>query len=88
MKDEKFNISGRKTRVLVAPLEWGLGHATRCIPIIKVLINLNCEVFIAAEGSSKALLRQEFPHLFFLHLPGYRVRYSRKKYWLPVLFNS
>ena len=83
MKAENFNISRHKTRVLVCPLEWGLGHATRCIPIIHELIRLNCDVLIGAEAAAKDLLQQEFPELAFLQLKGYRMQYSRKKFWLP-----
>jgi uncharacterized protein (TIGR00661 family) len=68
----------------LAPLEWGLGHATRCIPIINELIQLNCEVLIAAEGATFFLLKEEFPQLKFLPLMGYRMKYSRKKYFLPL----
>ena len=68
---------------MVAPLEWGLGHATRCIPVINELIKQNCEVLIAAEGATYSLLKQEFPELTFLRLTGYRMKYSRKKYFLP-----
>ena len=86
MKAGNFNNSGRKKRVLVAPLDWGLGHTTRCIPLIKELINNNCEVFLAAEGAAMHLLQQEFPQLELLHLKGYRMRYSRtKKGFLPRL---
>jgi uncharacterized protein (TIGR00661 family) len=67
----------RKKRVLVAPLDWGLGHATRCIPVIYELLKQKCEVWIAAEGAQEALLKEEFPNLPFLHLPGYRIKYSR-----------
>lgn len=67
----------RKIRILVAPLDWGLGHATRCIPVIYELLKQSCDVWIAAEGAQAALLREEFPQLPFLQLPGYRVRYSR-----------
>jgi uncharacterized protein (TIGR00661 family) len=67
----------RKLRILVAPLDWGLGHATRCIPIIYELLQLNCDVWIAAEGAQETLLRQEFPQLPFLALSGYRVKYGR-----------
>jgi uncharacterized protein (TIGR00661 family) len=74
-----FNIQ----KVLVAPLDWGLGHATRCIPIIKALQNKGHQVIIAAEGAQAALLQTEFPHLQILPLPGYRVKYSRNKWWLP-----
>lgn len=66
----------RKIRILVAPLDWGLGHATRCIPIIRELIHLGCEPLIAAESAQHSLLKLEFPNLIFLPLDGYRIRYS------------
>jgi len=66
-------------KVLVAPLDWGLGHATRCIPIIKELLNQKCQVIVAAEGAQKALLQEEFPFLTFVELPGYRVKYGKNR---------
>lgn len=68
-----------KLRILVAPLDWGLGHATRCIPIIRELLAQGCEVFLAGEGAQEVLLKNEFPELPFLSLPGYRIRYARTK---------
>jgi len=62
--------------VLVSPLDWGLGHATRCIPIIKELDIQGIRVLIAASGPSRMLLKQEFPHLEFLGIPGYQIRYG------------
>lgn len=58
-------------RVLVTPLDWGLGHATRCIPVIRELLSRKCEVLIAGHGDSLALLKAEFPGLRFFTLPGY-----------------
>ncbi|MDH7463405.1 glycosyltransferase [Chitinophagaceae bacterium 26-R-25] len=69
-----------KPVVLVAPLDWGLGHATRCVPIVNSLINADFEVIIAAEGGQKALLQTEFPLVKFVDLPGYRLRYGRTKW--------
>ncbi len=66
-----------KPRILVAPLDWGLGHATRCIPIIRELLDQGCEPWLAGEGAQESLLRQEFPELPFLSLQGYRARYGR-----------
>jgi uncharacterized protein (TIGR00661 family) len=66
-----------KPRVLVAPLDWGLGHATRCIPVIKELIIQGCEVILAGEGACAELLQTEFPELPILNLAGYNVRYHR-----------
>ena len=65
--------------ILIAPLDWGLGHATRCIPIINHLIKLKCNVIIATEGKQHNLLKTEFPQLQFVHLPSYDIRYSNKK---------
>jgi UDP:flavonoid glycosyltransferase YjiC (YdhE family) len=47
-------------RILVAPLNWGLGHATRCIPIINALIQHNFEPLIASDGDALELLKKEF----------------------------
>lgn len=84
MNGKKFNSPQKKPVVLVAPLDWGLGHATRCIPVIIKLLEYNCEVIIAADGDCKLLLEKEFPDITFLYLRGYRIQYSRKKIWLPV----
>lgn len=69
------SLAGKK--LLVAPLDWGLGHATRCVPVIKDLINNNCEVWLAGEGAQEKLLREEFPSLPFLPLKGYRIQYAK-----------
>ena len=71
-------------RVLVAPLDWGLGHATRCIPIIYELLAVGIEVIIAADGKAKKLLQNEFPELVFIDLRGYNVQYSSNRRWLPI----
>lgn len=63
-------------RILVSPLDWGLGHATRCIPVIKHLLEKNIEVVIAADGAPLALFKQEFPQLEYVELKGYKVKYS------------
>ncbi|HEY9258755.1 glycosyltransferase [Chitinophaga sp.] len=69
-------IADRK--ILIIPLDWGLGHATRDIPLIHEMLNAGCQVFIAAEGKHAALLQQEFPQLTILPLPGYRIQYAQK----------
>jgi uncharacterized protein (TIGR00661 family) len=65
----------KPTRVLVAPLDWGLGHATRCIPIIKALQQRGCEVFLGGNGPSLELLHKEFPGLDTVKLPAYNPVY-------------
>lgn len=64
-------------RILVAPLDWGLGHSTRCVPIIQRLLALGALPIIGADKGPLALLRQEFPRLEWVRLPGVEVRYSK-----------
>jgi len=64
-----------KKRILVCPLDWGLGHATRCIPVIRELMRQGAEVVIAADKRPLELLRQEFPLLQFIVFPGYDIAY-------------
>lgn len=67
-----------KKTVLVAPLHWGLGHATRCIPIIKALLLYKYTVIIASDGGALLLLQKEFPTLESLELPSYNITYPKK----------
>lgn len=63
--------------ILVAPLNWGLGHATRCIPIIRALLKENFKVIIASDGEALLYLKKEFPELSFISLPSYDVSYPK-----------
>lgn len=62
-------------RILIAPLDWGLGHATRCIPLIRHILALGHVPVIAADGRPLALLRDEFPALEFISFKGYEISY-------------
>lgn len=63
-------------KVLVAPLNWGLGHAARCIPIINELLSMGVAVSIASDGNALQLLKHEFPQLVFFELPSYNITYG------------
>ncbi|MEL4456861.1 glycosyltransferase [Lutimonas vermicola] len=64
-------------KILVAPLNWGLGHATRCIPVIEALIRYDFEPILAGDGTSLDLLKQEFPGLRHYELPSTEVEYAK-----------
>lgn len=68
----------KKKKILVCPLDWGLGHAARCIPVIKELLQQDASVIIAADKGPKALLIKEFPFLEIINIPGYDIYYSEK----------
>src|ERR1035438_9536690 len=63
--------------VLVCPLNWGIGHATRCVPVVRKFLDNGFEVIIAADGHPLEFLRKEFPDVRFLHLPGIKITYPK-----------
>jgi uncharacterized protein (TIGR00661 family) len=78
-----LNTNPQRKRILIAPLDWGLGHATRCLVIIRALQKFNCDITVAASGKIMTLIQNEFPDLYFLDLPGYNISYSKSKRTLP-----
>ncbi len=67
---------------MVAVLDWGLGHATRCVPLVEALIRSGAEPILASNGRAGLLLRQAFPQLTMEDLPPYGVRYgTANMYW-------
>ncbi len=79
-----------KKNILVAPLNWGLGHSTRCIPIIRALIDNNYNPILASDGVALEMLRKEFPDLQTLELPSYQIEYAKngKNFKWKMLKNS
>ncbi len=73
-----MNIITNKKTILIAPLNWGLGHAARCIPIINALLEQQYKPILATDGAALALLKKEFPTLEILELPSYQIEYSKK----------
>lgn len=63
--------------ILIAPLNWGLGHATRCIPIIETLLEKGAKIVLAGDGRSLELLKYTYPYLPYFRLPAYAISYSR-----------
>jgi uncharacterized protein (TIGR00661 family) len=69
--------SEEKKIVFIAPLDWGLGHATRCVPLIQELIRENFKVIIGGSGLSGQWIRQEFPELEYVEIPSEVFTYSK-----------
>ena len=80
---KNVSLTEKKT-VIVASLNWGLGHATRCIPIIQALEAEGATVILASDGGALDLLRREFPHLRALELPAYNIRYPFRSMVLSI----
>ncbi|MDK1031770.1 MAG: glycosyltransferase [Planctomycetia bacterium] len=70
-------------RILVSPLSWGLGHATRDLPVIREFLRRGHHVTVAATGRGFTLLQQEVPECEFVELKDYPVPYSHSRFFLP-----
>jgi len=83
-----FELSSTVNHVLVAVLNWGLGHASRSSVIIQELIEKNKTVTIASNGTALSFLHNEFPSLNFIELPAYKIRYESNSFLQTMLSNS
>jgi len=73
-------------RILIAPLDWGLGHAARCIPIVRALRVRGHEVIIGGQGTHVRLLLEEFPDLTAVSLVNYSMTYASTALGLMLQF--
>ena len=65
----------RNPNILICPLDWGIGHATRCVPIIDELLKQGANVIIGADKRPLAFLKNEYPKLKTIVFPGYDFSY-------------
>lgn len=75
-------------KIFLAVMNWGLGHATRCVPLVQQLLLQGNEVILGGEGRSLQLLRHYFPHLPFLTLPAYDIKYAASDKQIPILLRQ
>jgi hypothetical protein len=66
-----------KQNILICPLEWGLGHAARMIPLAEKLREMNYNILFGAGEKHLSFLRKEMPGLTYIDFPGFSTGYSR-----------
>lgn len=77
MKEEKKETANKSPeKILYCVLNWGLGHATRSIPVIKKQLKKGHTVHIASDGLALIFLKKKFPNLEFHELPAYDIQYG------------
>ena len=77
---EKPDTASKK--VFIAPLNWGLGHATRLLPLIRKFLDHDYQVYIGASGRSKELLLKEVPNCHYIDFPEYPIKYPKSKFFV------
>jgi len=75
-------------KILICPLNWGLGHATRCVPIIQQLIADGHQLVLVSDGYPLQFLRQEFPSLRFIEFPSYPISYGNGTSQITAMLKS
>ena len=73
----KFQDCKEKPLLLFSCLDWGLGHTTRSVPLIKEFLILGCDLIVACNSIQKAILQPEFPQVMFVELRGYNLKYGK-----------
>lgn len=81
----EFNVlKSKQPLAFVSPLDWGIGHASRLIPIIHQLIADDYQVIIGGSGKSGELLKKTFPQLPFRIIKSNEITYNAEGPWLAV----
>ena len=84
----KFDLVKNK-RVLISPLNWGMGHVSRCIGLIHRLEKQSNTVVIACNNEQKAILSLYFPQNTFIEHEGYPFKFSGKgRFGLDLIKSS
>jgi predicted glycosyltransferase len=79
----------KSLNILICPLEWGLGHAARMIPLARKLREMNHNVIIGSGEEHLSLFRKELPGLLLINFPGFKPGYSRfLPQYLSLLFKT
>lgn len=75
-------------RILISPLNWGLGHVSRTIPIIQKLLENKNEVYICCDQDQELFYRQYFPELWYISHAGYPFRFKGKGEWSKDILSN
>lgn len=65
-------------RILISPLNWGMGHVARCIPLIAQFLKNQNNVFVACNAAQKEILKNYFSGLTFIEHRDYPFAFGEK----------
>ncbi len=84
-----YHLTLQNKTILISPLNWGLGHATRIVPIINKLKDKN-KIIIASDLLPYQFLKTEFPNLQIIKFPSFEIKYPKNNSFMPIkmLFSS
>ncbi len=82
--------SNKQKRILIAPLDWGMGHTTRCIPLINLLLKLGHIPVFAGNEWQRTYIKETFVKIDTVFLEGYNITYPNsinpsKFFIIPII---
>jgi hypothetical protein len=75
-------------RILISPLNWGMGHVARCIPLIDLFLKNGNTLFIAANSHQISIFKAYFPSIQFIEHSGYPFGFGGKGKFEKDLFRQ
>ncbi len=79
-------LKGKK--ILIAAMDWGMGHATRCVPIIRRLQKQDYEIILASSGNGFEFFKNYFPELKVIEKPAYNITYPAHKSMAAIVLRK
>ena len=67
-----------KKRILLSPLNWGMGHVARCIPLVKLFIENGNTVFVAGNKEQLRVFKSYFPDINYIEHDGYPFVFGKR----------
>jgi hypothetical protein len=67
----------RRLNILICPLEWGLGHSGRMIPLARKLQERQNNIFIGTGKEHRSFFRNELSEITYIDFQGFKTDYSR-----------
>jgi len=68
----------KNKRILISPLNWGMGHVSRCIPLIDQFLKNGNIVHVAADDQQRSIFEQYFTEVAFIEHQGYPFRFGER----------
>jgi uncharacterized protein (TIGR00661 family) len=81
-------IEVNQKRILIACNDWGWGHLSRSIAIIRKLLSQNNEIEIACNEAQKKVFLTYFPTIKAHHLDGYNWNFSGSGKWTMEMLQN
>jgi UDP:flavonoid glycosyltransferase YjiC (YdhE family) len=69
----------KPVNILLSPLNWGIGHASRLVPIAFQLHNEGATIFICAHGDALKLLQTACPYAQFVPDVPFEMHYAKTR---------